>query len=80
MANVIIRTAAVIIKSGPLSPYESAAPTRVPIPRHPDEVGADIISRISRQLWLQFDRKLSSQSVSEVLRFLVRQVGGSTLT
>ena len=65
MANVIIRTAAVIIKSGPLSPYESAAPTESPIPRHPDEVGADIIHR---QLWLRFDRKLSSQILSEVLR------------
>ena len=39
MANVIIRTAAVIIKSGPLSPYESAAPTESPSPDTPTKSG-----------------------------------------
>jgi hypothetical protein len=34
------------IKSGPLSPHESAAPILVPIPRHPSEVGADISTLI----------------------------------
>ena len=39
----IFATSSMLLKSGPLSPLESAAPIFCPIPRHPQEVGADII-------------------------------------
>src|SRR6516162_2179852 len=48
-----------------LPPQESTAPTKSPIPLHPDEVGADIIKY---ELWPTVGSKLASHILSGLLR------------